>query len=321
MGKMATTLLDGRLKFRHLLLVDAITRHGTLVMAADELQITQPAATRTLRELEQMLGVTLFERHARGLAPTPFSEAFSTHARAVLAQVRQAEKHVAELKSADRGELVIGTHLAGGVALLPRAVASIKARHPMLTVVVREGLPSVLLSELEAGLLDLIVGRLTQPSDDVFTRLKLHEEPIRLVVRRDHPLAGAHLEDLGSLSGFPWILPSAETRLRAELEMFFTQHGIELPQNRVETTSYLAVRHLVAQTDAVAAVPEDILAELPGVEVLDVAVDTAGRSLGVTIPATRTLTPAAQAMLLTLRELAASGRGNDGDLPPDGVKP
>src|SRR4051794_11567810 len=127
---LGSTLLDGRLKFRHLLLVDAISRHGTLVMAADELQITQPAATRTLRELEQMLGVTLFERHARGLAPTPFSEAFSASARAVLAQIRQAERHITELIDADRGQLVIGTHLAGAVALLPRAVASLKEHHP-----------------------------------------------------------------------------------------------------------------------------------------------------------------------------------------------
>jgi DNA-binding transcriptional LysR family regulator len=307
---MASTLLDGRLRFRHLLLVDAISRHGTLVMAADELQITQPAATRTLRELEQMLGVTLFERRARGLAPTPFSEAFSTHARAVLAQVRQAERHVAELMDADRGQLVIGTHLAGAVALLPRAVALVKERHPLLTVVVREGLPGVLLAELEAGLIDLIVGRLTQPSDETFLRLKLHEESIRLVVRHGHPLAGAPLEDLGRLSEFPWILPSAETRLRSELEMFFTRHGIELPQNRVETTSFVAVRHLVSHTDAVAAVPEDILEGLPDVEVLGVSVDTAGRSLGVTIPATRTLTPAAQAMLATLREVASTSPGS-----------
>lgn len=305
---MGSTLLDGRLKFRHLLLVDAITRHGTLVMAAEELQITQPAATRTLRELEQMLGVTLFERHARGLAPTPFSEAFSTHARAVLAQIRQAEKHVAELVDADRGELVIGTHLAGAVTLLPRAVASLKERHPLLTVVVREGLPSRLLAELEAGRIDLIIGRLTQPSDETFTHVKLQEESIRLVVRHGHPLVGISQRDLGRLSAFPWILPSAETRLRGELEMFFSRHGIDLPQNRVETTSYLAVRHLVAQTDAVAAVPEDVLEELPGVEILDVVVDTAGHSLGITIPATRTLTPAAQAMVSMMRDLASVSR-------------
>jgi DNA-binding transcriptional LysR family regulator len=302
---MSSTLLDGRLKFRHLLLVDAISRHGTLVMAADELLITQPAATRTLRELEQMLGVTLFERHARGLAPTPFSEAFSAHARAVLALVRQAERHIDELKEADRGQLVIGTHLAGAVALLPRAVAAIKERHPMLTVVVREGLPGMLLAELESGIVDLIVGRLTQPSDDTFTRIRLHDESIRLVVRKDHPLAGKALEDFTRLSEYPWILPSSETRLRAELESFFTRHGVNLPQNRVETTSYVAVRHLIAHTDAVAAVPEDILEGLAGVEVLDVAIDTAGQSLGVTVSATRSLTPAAHAMLTTLRELAA----------------
>lgn len=305
---MRSTLLDGRLKFRHLLLVDAISRHGTLVMAAEELRITQPAATRTLRELEQMLGVTLFERHARGLAPTPFSEAFSTHARAVLAQIRQAERHVDELLSADRGQLVVGTHLAGAGGLLPRAVATVKERHPFLTIAVREGLPSALLLELESGRIDLIVGRLTQPSDETFTRVKLHDESIRLVVRQGHPLANSSLDGMAQLGGYPWILPSQETKLRGELESFFTRHGIEMPKNRVETTSYLAVRHLLARTDAIAAVPEDILHELPESDVLKVEVDTAGHSLGVTISATRALTPAAQEMLKTLREMVSDMR-------------
>ncbi|GGL68850.1 hypothetical protein GCM10010095_62080 [Streptomyces anthocyanicus] len=118
-------LLDGRLKFRHLVLIDALSRQGSVVGAAGELHVTQPAATRSLHELEDILGVPLFERGPRGVTPTVFGEAFTRHARAMLAQLTQAGRHVVELADADRGTVVVGTHLAGSTVLLPRAIAAL----------------------------------------------------------------------------------------------------------------------------------------------------------------------------------------------------
>ncbi|MCX4538235.1 LysR substrate-binding domain-containing protein [Streptomyces sp. NBC_01669] len=297
-------LLDGRLKFRHLLLVDAIIRRGTLVAAADELHITQPAATRTLRELEELLGVPLFDRHPRGLSPTPFSEAFAAHARAVVSQVRQAGKHMAQLRNAEHGTVAIGIHLTGSNALVPRAVAMLKSRHPLLTVQLYEALPLRLLSELESGRLDLVVGRLTQPTDEHFIRRRLHDEGVSLVVRKEHPLAGRETIDPAELSAYPWILPDAEARLRGELEQFFSTRGIEMPANRVETTSYLAVRHLVLTTDSIAALSNSIHEGLPDVVRLGPSLELASHSVGITLAASRGLTPAASAMVAILHELA-----------------
>ena len=79
-------LLDGRLKLRHLLLVDALSRQGSVVGAAAALHITQPVATRSLHDIESILGVSLFDRGPRGITPTIFGEAFTTHARAVISR-------------------------------------------------------------------------------------------------------------------------------------------------------------------------------------------------------------------------------------------
>jgi DNA-binding transcriptional LysR family regulator len=296
-------LLDGRLKFRHLLLADAITRLGTLSAAAEELSITQPAATRTLRELEVLLGVSLFDRTSRGLTPTPVSAAFTTHARGVVSQVRQAERHVAELLDADRGSVVVGVHLTGSNALVPRAVATLKARHPLLTVELYEALPQRLLSELESGRLDLVVGRLTRPTDENFIRRRLHDEAVSLVVRAGHPLAQRKDFPVAELSNYPWIMPSAEARLRGELELFFGEQGIDLPSNRVETTSFLAVRHLVLTTDSIAALSTSILRELDGAVSLGPSLDLVSHSVGITLAASRSLTPAAAKMIEILQEL------------------
>ncbi|MFI0468301.1 LysR family transcriptional regulator [Saccharopolyspora sp. 5N102] len=101
-------LFDGLLKIRHLVLVDALTRQGSVVGAAAALHVTQPVATRCLHEIEEILGVTLYERGPRGVTPTVFGHAFTEHARAVLAQVAEAGRHIDELADASRGTVVVG---------------------------------------------------------------------------------------------------------------------------------------------------------------------------------------------------------------------
>ncbi len=297
-------LLDGRLKLRHLLLVDALSRQGSVVGAAAALHITQPVATRSLHDIESILGVSLFDRGPRGITPTIFGEAFTTHALAVIAQLTEAGRHVVELADANRGTVIVGTHLAGSNVLLPGAIARLKVHHPLLTVVVREGTPEQLLTDLEAGRIDLIVGRLTSPTDDTATRRNLYAESVELVTRVDHPLA--HREDvqLEELRGFPWILPGVETVLRRELEEFFARNGLPLPENRVEATSFLTVRQLLVETDMIAVLPSLIPRDDARLTTLSITLDPIGHSVGITSSATRTSSPSAQALIATLESFA-----------------
>lgn len=303
-------LLDGRLKLRHLSLVDALSRRGSVVGAAAELHLTQPAATRSLQELEDILGVPLYERRPRGVTPTVFGEAFTGHARAVLAQLAQAGRHVTELADADRGTVIVGTHLAGSNVLLPRAIAELKKARPYLTVVVREASPEALLLELEAGRIDFVVGRLTAPSDERTVRRKLYDESVELVVRAAHPLAGRAGLRLADLADLPWTLPGAETALRREIEEFFTRHGMPLPMNRVETTSFLTVRQLLLETDVVAVLPGLIIRDDSRIVRLGVPLDPIGHSVGLTLSAARTLGPSAQALIRSLEETATGMTGD-----------
>lgn len=306
-------LLDGRLKLRHLILVDALTRQGSVIGAAAALHVTQPVATRSLHDLESILGVTLYERGPRGVTPTIFGEAFTSHARAVLAQLNQAGRHVVELADADRGTVVVGTHLAGSNVLLPVAIARLKAERPLLTVIVREGSPEVLMVELEAGRVDLIVGRLTSPTDEFAVRSTLYEESVELVTRADHPLAGRTALTLDDVRAFPWILPGTETALRRELEEFYVRHGIRLPENRVEATSFLTVRRLLVETDMIAVLPSLIARDDDRLTTVPVPLDPIGHSVGITLSASRTLSPSAEALVGNLRQIAAEmipGRGN-----------
>ncbi|NKZ69317.1 LysR family transcriptional regulator, partial [Rhodococcus hoagii] len=267
--------------------------------------VTQPVATRSLHDIESILGVSLYDRGPRGITPTIFGEAFTAHARAVIAQLTQAGRHVVELADADRGTVVVGTHLAGSNVLLPGAIARLKRERPLLTVVVREGTPEVLLTELQSGRIDLIVGRLTSPTDEMAVRRTLYAESVELVTRRGHPLAGRSGIELGDLTQYPWILPGVETALRRELEEFFARNSLALPENRVEATSFLTVRQLLIETDMVAVLPSLIPRDDVRLTTLPITLDPIGHSVGITLSAGRTLSPSASALVDFLAEFAA----------------
>lgn len=300
---MATDrLLDGRVKIRHLVLVIAIADEGTLVRAAESLHITQPVVTRGLREIEDVLGVPLFERLPRGVRPTQYGATFIDRARSVLAELRAAGEEVRLLQAGQLGTVRVGTHLAGSNLLLPRAIARLKAEHPRLTVVVREGTPDTLQQLLLAGDLDLTVGRLSPTVPVRLEQERLHHEPIRLVARAGHPVVGTgRAGSLAELLAFPWIFPVSQTALRAELEAVFFHEGLPLPPDRVECTSMLTLRSLLVTTDVIAALPMFIAVDDRELRLLPTPLSSIRRAVGVTLPKDRTPSPAAAALLVHLR--------------------
>lgn len=306
-------LLDGRLKLRHLVLAVTIADQGSVIRAAEHLHVTQPVVTRGLQELEQVLKVELFERQPRGMTLTVFGEVFLNHARAVLAHLRQAEQHVSELADATIGTVTVGTHLAGSNLLLPRAIASLKAARPHVTVVVREATPDLLVAAMMVGDVDLIVGRLTadQPLAGL-RQLELYDEPIRLVTRPGHPAQQLTAPRLATLMSYPWILPVQQTALRRELEEVFRRQGVALPDNRIECTSLLTLRTLIVETDVIAALPMLIADADPQLAVLSTPLEQITRTVGVTLPAELRPSPSTEVLLRHLYAVAATIRDSVG---------
>lgn len=304
-----TRLLDGRLKLRHLVLVDALSERGTVLGAAAALHVTQPAVTRGLHDLESILGVPLYERSARGITPTVFGEAFTEHARAVLAQVQQAGRHVSEIAHGDHGTVIVGSHLAGATVLLPKAIAALKATHPYLTVVLGEATPEALLTDLVAGRIDAVVGRVTAPVNDAVEQHLLYEEPARIVARVRHPAHDRADITLEELLEYPWVLPGTQTVLRRDLEDYLVRHHLRLPANRVETTSFLTTRQLLVDSDTVAVLPSPVEESDSRLATLPVLLEGVGHTVGFAVAAGRPLTPGTQVFIDQLRLCAASLSG------------
>ncbi|MEV3926521.1 LysR substrate-binding domain-containing protein [Actinomadura coerulea] len=302
----AIDLLNGRLKLRHLVLVVAVADHGSVLRAAEHLRLAQPAVTRSLREVEGLLGVELFTRGPRGMTPTMFGDAFVEHARAVLAELRRAGERISGLADGEVGTVTIGTLLAGSSVLLPRAIAALKRDRPGVTVIVQEATFDAQVPRLLDGEIDLILGRLN-PIGDLrgLRQITLYGEPVRLVARRGHPARSVAGLGLADLLAYPWVLPLEQTALRSELEQVFRAAGLEPPGNLVECTSVLTVRTLVRDTDMIAALPELVARADAEIAPLPVPLETVRRQVGVTLPARRAPTPSARLMLEHLRRAAA----------------
>jgi DNA-binding transcriptional LysR family regulator len=119
--------LRARLKTRQLLLLIALDDERNIHRAANELNMTQPAASKQLKDLEDMLGVPLFERLPRGMRPTIFGEAMIRHSRMALTSLSKAHEDIAALKSGLSGQVDVGVILSPSMALLPPAIARVKA--------------------------------------------------------------------------------------------------------------------------------------------------------------------------------------------------
>ncbi len=299
-------LLDGRLKLRHLTMAVTIAEQGSVVGAAKVLHVTQPVVSRGLHEVEDILGVPLFDRGPRGVTPTIYGDAFITHARAVLAQLQEADSQLELLQRGEIGRVRVGTHLAGSNLLLPRAIARLKQEHPRLTVIVREATPDLLQNLLLAGELDLTIGRLSVEAAPHLRHQWLHLEPIRLVARVGHPVHSRRQPTLATLARYPWIFPLEQTALRAELVEIFVAAGVEIPQNRIECTSILTMHQILVTTDTIAALPELIANEDEQLRPIEANLASLRRSVGVTLPADRPLSPATQVLLGHLEGVAAS---------------
>ena len=146
--------IRARLKTRQLLLLVALAEEGNIHRAAQVLNMTQPAASKLLKDLEDMLEVELFERLPRGMRPTWYGESMIRHARMVLANLGQAYDEITALKAGLFGQVGVGAITTPGITLLPRAMSQIKQEHPNLRVSLDIETSPVLMERLAQGKLD-----------------------------------------------------------------------------------------------------------------------------------------------------------------------
>jgi DNA-binding transcriptional LysR family regulator len=298
--------LSTRLKFKHLTLLITVGEQCNIFKAAQLLNMAQPAATKTIRDLENALDLPLFDRSSRGVTPTPYGEVIIRHAKLILAQVKHAAEELASIRDGLSGHVTIGTLLAASPALLPHSLAKLKRERPNITVSVIEGTNAQLLPGVLTGDIDMVVGRLPEVQDEEAVRSEiLYREPVAIVARTGHPLAKKKKLTLADLVEAQWILPSPGTTLRREIDSAFHRAGLPVPRSVIESVSILTNRALLVDTDMIAAMPYQVIRayeEMGLLCQLPIRLQTDAGPVGVTLRAGAQLTPAASYLLEVLRE-------------------
>ena len=251
--------LRARLKARQLALVVAIAEHRSLRRAAADIAVTQPAATRMLAELEDALGVPLFDRAAWGMQPTPYGETMIRCARGMLTDLAKARDEIAALAAGAKGTLRVGSETGAVPRLLAPALQHVRRDRPGLRTFVLVNTSDVLVAALAQGTLDVAIGHLPSRADAAeFDVLPLRHETLCVVARAGHPLARARSVAPAALSAMTWILHPPDSGMRAEARTLLARAGVRAPVDLVETVSIVATLALLESSDAVSVLPTDL---------------------------------------------------------------
>ncbi|HTK01568.1 MAG TPA: LysR substrate-binding domain-containing protein [Bordetella sp.] len=248
----------GSLKLRHLRLLIALDDHRHVSRVAAVLHLTQPAVSKALAEIEDGVGLKLFERTPRGIMPTSYGECLIRYARRIDIDLSRARDGLKSLALGTSGSVSIGTLPAAAAVLLPRALAMFKMQLPDASAVVREGSFDTLLPELRTRGIHLVVGTLmpSRTYSDLDEK-NLGTKPLTLVARNRHPLTRRKSLSWDDLRDCEWVLPTMGSPMRRPLEEVFLSNEVALPRHCLETTSTQLVRTYVSMTDAIAFMPSD----------------------------------------------------------------
>lgn len=243
-----------RLRLRHLEILLALDRHGSLTATAEALGTSQPAVSQWLAEIEAALGVTLFVR-GRQIQPSPYLPVALRHARRMVADSRQLQQELASVAAGNLGTVRVGSMLVASVELLPCALLKIKAQPEPIRIDVVEDIAAGLWARFQRRELDMIVGRLDERAFGPQVKSEALFKDLHCVVAGPaHPLLKARRLSWPKAAAYPWILPQQGTVLRHAIDSTFLGHGLAPPVPWLESSSSTLNQELVRKTQCIGVV-------------------------------------------------------------------
>lgn len=295
------------LKLRHVRLFLAIADHGSLTAAGHAMGLSQPAVSKSLAEVEAILGASLVLRQGRRVALTAEGEAFRRHAREAIASLEAAAASVRPAATA--GRLSVGLLPTVSTRFFPEVVGQFLLSQPAPTLSIETGAHPVLLRKLRDRQIDMMIGRMPQAAEMQGLEFEfLYEEPIIAAVRAGHPGIGELLPEV--LRQYPVILPTRDAIIRGTVDSFLASLNLAELVPAVETSTLALGRGLLFATDAVWFISQGVLeAELEAglVKSLALGATYLSGAVGMTVVAGHLLPPALT-QLMSLARSAAEAR-------------
>ncbi|WP_373642208.1 LysR substrate-binding domain-containing protein [Klebsiella quasipneumoniae subsp. similipneumoniae] len=298
-------LFSQRIRLRHLHTFVAVAQQGTLGRAAETLNLSQPALSKTLNELEQLTGTRLFERGRLGAQLTLVGEQFLTHAVKVLDALNSAGQALNRKEGLNNDIVRIGALPTAALGILPTVIGQFHRQQKDITLQVATMNNTMLLAGLKSGEIDIGIGRMSDP--ELMSGLHyelLFLESLKLVVRPGHPLLQETVT-LSRVMEWPVVVSPKGTVPRQNAEALLQSQGCKMPAGCIETLSASLSRQLTVDFDYVWFVPSGAVKDdlRRGVlTALPIATQGAGEPIGILTRVDATLTPGTQTLLSAIRK-------------------
>lgn len=253
------------LKLNQLRFVDALKRRGKLGLAAEDMNISQPAASRTLSEIEALVGQPICVRHAHGLTFNEFGDVLAARARRIASEVEKLGRDIAEVADGKRGRVRIGAVTAPAIAYALPASLALRAIAPHMQLQIDVEPSVTLMQRMRAGDYDFVLGRLSAADDPAqYDVRRIGEEVLDLLVRKGHPLAGRGNLTFHDLGEYAWMSQPAGSPIWSAVSEAFSAEGAPFPERITFSASVLLTLATVSRTDSIAPFAREVAALLMG---------------------------------------------------------
>jgi DNA-binding transcriptional LysR family regulator len=288
-----------RLKLRDLNILLAVVQRRSMVKAAADLAISQPAVSKAIADLEHTLGLRLLDRSRNGVEPTVYGRALAQRGTAVFDELKQGVEELAFLADTTKGTLNIGSTESMAAGLLPAVIERFSRQYPGVRLNVVQAVISTLhYRELRERTIDLLLGRIPADfAEDDLRSETLFDDQVVVVVGRRSRWARARRLELTDLADAPWILPAAETLPGLLAADLFRAEGMKMPPTPITTLSIHLCCQLAAGGRFVTTMPRSVLrfnGRNLALKVLPIRLPIQPRPVGIVSLKNRTPSPLAR---------------------------
>ncbi|MFM0213281.1 LysR family transcriptional regulator [Paraburkholderia sediminicola] len=256
-------ILTQRLKARHFVLLSSVYRHRSLRKVADEMNLSQPAITKALKEMEEIVGAELFERTSRGLVPTPVAYLLVPRSAAFLEDLRNLAADLTAFHAGFHGTVRIGIIQFISYSLLTKAMDALRQQGFNYRFVVHDGHTDALVDMLSRHELDCVIARLTHVNSSEMEQEILYTQQAVLLSNRAYQSPNSRKLTINDFATAEWVLPPKATPTRRAFEEMLVRSGVVIREPLVETISVAAIKATLASNEVcVTMLPRDLAEEI-----------------------------------------------------------
>jgi DNA-binding transcriptional LysR family regulator len=287
---------------RQLQTILALAEYGSFIAAASLLKTSQPAVTRTVKHVEEVLGIKLFDRNTRSVQITDAGKEFAAVAARMLNDLKITLRSMRELSDQRRGQIIISSIMSVANGKLPGLVSAYRLDHPGIELHVRDGVHGTVIEDVRSGAADFGITYLDDLPDP-FVSVRVGSEAFTVVLPRNHELASKRSLSLSDLKGAPLVSLPSDSRTRRVIDGAASSVGLTL--NHVVTVSQFATMlGFVRAGIGLAIAPKSGVASFLGRELSAVPIRgrPLARDLGIVTLKEREPSPAANGLMSLIRQ-------------------